>query len=158
MYQRINNIHSAKPMSRFKNVWLRLWNSWGIISYTHGWNVWGEWFLAVNQHNHENWVPSILTHNLWLIFMGMKPKKKKKWPPQKDWVFQNRQFSIFFVKISWIGLGLVELIDWCQGHWCGLTFMAVRLSDISSITGKKCIFCVLGRFWAYVGQPHSHIG
>ena len=45
-----------------------LW--WAI--YTAGWNVWEEWFLAVNHHNHKNWVPSILTHNLWLIFTGMK--------------------------------------------------------------------------------------
>ena len=44
------------------------------INYTSGWNVWGELFLAVNHHNHKNWVPSILTHNFWLIFMGMKQK------------------------------------------------------------------------------------
>ena len=29
-------------------------------------------FLAVNHHDIKNWVPSILTNNLWLIFMGMK--------------------------------------------------------------------------------------
>ena len=40
--------------------------------YTAGWNVCGDWFLAVNHHNHKIWVPSILTHNLWLIFTGMK--------------------------------------------------------------------------------------
>jgi hypothetical protein len=28
--------------------------------------------LAVNHHDIKNWVPSILTNNLWLIFMGMK--------------------------------------------------------------------------------------
>ena len=44
------------------------------IIYTDGWNVWGEWFLAVNHHNHKNCVPSILTHNLWLIFIEMKQK------------------------------------------------------------------------------------
>ena len=38
--------------------------------YTASWNVWGEWFLALNHH--KNWVPTILIHNLWLIFMGMK--------------------------------------------------------------------------------------
>ena len=43
-------------------------------------------------------------------------------------------------KISWIG-PLVSRIDWCKGHWRGLTYM-VRLSDISSKTDKKCIFCV----------------
>ena len=51
----------------------------------------------------------------------------------------------------------VITIDWCEGHWCGSTYMAVRLSDISSKTGKKCIFVFLGHFWAYVGQPHGHI-
>ena len=40
-------------------------------------------FLAVNHHNNKNWVPSILTHNLWLIFMGMK-QKKSKWRTQKN--------------------------------------------------------------------------
>ena len=33
--------------------------------------------------------------------------------------------------------------------------MVMRLSDISSETGKKCIFCVLGHFWAYVGSTVS---
>ena len=45
------------------------------IYYTASWYVWREWFLAVNHHNHKNWVPFILIHNLWLIFMGMKQKK-----------------------------------------------------------------------------------
>ena len=27
-------------------------------------------------------------------------KRNSKWPTQKNWVFQKRQFSIFFVKIS----------------------------------------------------------
>ena len=62
-----------------------------VTDYTAGWYVWGEWFLAVNHHNHKNWVPSILIHNLWLIFIGMKQKN-------------------------------------------------------------------FGCFWAYVGQPHGHIG
>ena len=30
-------------------------------------------------------------------------KKKSKWPPKKKDIFQLRQFSIFFVKILWIG-------------------------------------------------------
>ena len=30
-------------------------------------------------------------------------KKNPKWPTQKKVIFQNRQFSIFFLKISWIG-------------------------------------------------------
>ena len=42
--------------------------------YTHAHLWFPPLFLAVNHHNIENWVPSILTHNLWLIFMGMKQK------------------------------------------------------------------------------------
>ena len=42
--------------------------------------------------------------------MGKK-QKKIKMADSKNNVFQNRQSSIFFVKISWIVLGLVELID-----------------------------------------------
>ena len=120
----------------------------GEIIYTAGWNVWGEWFLAVNHHNHKNWLPSILIHNLWLIFMGMKQEKKiieKKWPTQKKVIFQNRQFSIFFVKILWIG-PWVSRIKWCEGHWNGSTYMVVRLSDIRSETAKKCLFCVFRPF------------
>ena len=40
--------------------------------------------LVGNQGNHQNWVPSMLTYKFWLIFMGMKQKKKSKWPTQKN--------------------------------------------------------------------------
>ena len=49
----------------------------------------------------------------------------------------NSQY--FFMKISWIGPWFSR-IDWCEVHWYGSTYMAVRLSDICSKTGKKCIF------------------
>ena len=48
-------------------------------------------------------------------------------------------------KISWIG-PWVSRIDWCEGHQCDSTYMVVRLLDISSKTGKKCIFCVFRPF------------
>ena len=51
------------------------------------------------------------------------------------------------MKISWIG-PWISRIDWCEGHWCGSTSLAMRLSDISSITGKKCIFCAFRPFTA----------
>ena len=69
-------------------------------TYTHAILSFPPSFLAVNHHNNKNWVLSILTHNLWIIYMGMKQKKKSKknskWLTQKNWVFQLRQFSIFF--------------------------------------------------------------
>ena len=58
----------------------------------------------------QNFDPSLLTNKLWLVFMGKKQKRKKnfekknsKWPTQKKCIFLNRQFSKFFVKISWHG-------------------------------------------------------
>ena len=77
--------------------------------------------------------------------------------------FQNRRFSkspiikIFFVKISWIGPWFSR-IEWCQGHYCSSTYMVVRLSDVSSKTGKNAFFVFLGCFCTYVGHPHDHIG
>ena len=62
------------------------------------------------------------------------------------------------MKISWIG-PWVSRIDWCEGHWCGSTFMDVRLSDISpKKQAKNAFFVFLGCFWAYVRQPHDPIG
>ena len=52
----------------------------------------------------QNFDPSLLTNKLsW-------EKRKSKWPTQKNNVFQNCQFSIFFVKFHGLVLGLVELI------------------------------------------------
>ena len=63
--------------------------------------------------------------------------------------------QICFGKISWIG-PWVSRIDWCKGQWCGSTYMAVRMSDISS---KTCIFCLFLSLRRTVSQPYrlSHI-
>ena len=91
----------------------------------------------------KNFDPSLLTNKLWLVFMRLREKKiwkkNSKWPTQKNWDFQNRHFSMFFSKNLWIG-PWVGTINWGKGHWCGSTYMALRLFDISSKTGKKCIF------------------
>ena len=86
--------------------------------YTGGWNVWGEWFLAGTQGNHQNFDPSLLTNKLWLVFMGMKQKKifflKKKFK-MADW--KKGHFSkspildIFLWKFNGLVLGLVGLND-----------------------------------------------
>ena len=59
-------------------------------------------------------------------------------------------------KISWIG-PWVSRIDWCEGHWFGTTYMAVRLSDMSSKQPKNTKNAYFACFWAYIGQPHGHI-
>ena len=70
-------------------------------------NVWDGFFLAGNHNNHKNWVPSILSHNLCLISMGMKQKK-----------IQNDQLKAtnpkyFFTKTLGIGpwVSRIELIQ-----------------------------------------------
>ena len=78
--------------------------------------------------------------------------KKTKWPTQKT-SFPADSSWYFFMKILCIA-PLVSGIDWCGGHWCGSTFIVVRLSDTSSKTAKNAF---LGCFWAYVGQSQDHI-
>ena len=71
----------------------------------------------------QNFDLSFLTNKLWLVFMG---KKKRKIIGKK---IQNG-FQNLFMKFLWFG-PWVSRIDWCKGHWCSSTYMAVRLSDIS---------------------------
>ena len=54
-------------------------------------------FWAGNQGNHQNFDPSLLAKKLWLILMGMKPKKNSKMADSK--------------KLSLLVLRLVGLID-----------------------------------------------
>ena len=66
----------------------------------------------------------------------------------------NSQY--FFVKILWIG-PWVSRIDWCEGHWCGLTYMVVRLSGISPNTAQKhqkCNFCLFLSLCRTASQPY----
>ena len=85
--------------------------------------------MAGNQGNHQNFDPFLISKNLWLIFMEMK---------QKHYLFEKNNSK-------WP----VSRIDWCEGHWCGSTYMVERLSNVSSKTGKNAFFVFLGRFWAY---------
>ena len=76
-------------------------------------------------------------------------------------IFNSANPQYFFAKISEIG-PWISRIDWCEGHWCGSTYIVMRLSDISSKTGKKCIFGVFRLFWGLcwtASQPYrlSHV-
>ena len=57
-------------------------------------------------------------------------KKNSKWPTKIRPLSRIINSQYFFVKILWIG-PWVSRIDWCKGHWCGSTYMVVRLSSIS---------------------------
>ena len=111
---------------------------------------WQRVFWAGNQGNHQHFDTSLLTYICWLIFMAMKQNlfcffKFKMADSKKGHCPAPPILNIFFKEISWIG-PWVGRIDWCEGHWCGSTVMALRLSDISSKTGKKCIFHVFRLF------------
>ena len=83
-----------------------------------------------------------------LVFIEMKPKKNQNGPLKKNSFSSSVNSQFFFMKISWIG-PWVGRIDWCEGHCCGLIYMVVKLSNISSKTAwkhKKSIF-----------RPHNHI-
>ena len=118
-------------------------------TYTPGWNVWGEWFLARNQGNHQNFDPSLIPKKLWPIFMGMKQKEKFSWK-KKSKMAESKKLSFskspILKRILWKFCGLVSRIDWCEGFLYGSTYMLDRLSDVSSKTGKKWIFCVFCLF------------
>ena len=125
---------------------------------------WPKTLWAGNQGNHQNFDPSLLTKNLWLLFMGLR-KNILKWSAQKKtYVFQNRQFSIFFAKL--IGFGpWVSRINFWKGNQCDSTHMVVRLSDIRPKTGitsinkmwKFSLIIVqnLTNFWTPNVKPHN---
>ena len=69
--------------------------------YTHAIISFPPSFLAVNHHNNKNWVPSILTHNLWLIFMEMKQKKIQKKIQKKFKMADSKKLSFSTTTKSW---------------------------------------------------------
>ena len=76
------------------------------------------------------------------FFFFFFEKKIQNGRLKKSSFFKIANSQKFFTKISQMG-PWVSRIEWCEGHWCSSTYMAVRLSDKSSKTAKKCIFCTL---------------
>jgi hypothetical protein len=90
------------------------------------------WIKKCHTWLDQNFDPSLLTNKLWLVFMGFfflfffwKKKNQNCWlkktmlskiPNSKYWICK---------------------IEWCKGHWCSSTYMAVWLSDNSSKMVKK---------------------
>ena len=90
------------------------------------------------------------------IFIFLK-RKIQNGRLKKTEFFNSANSQYFFLKISGIGFW-VNSINWCKSHQCGSTYMVVRLSDISSKTGKKCNFCVFRPFWSIcrtASQPYK---
>jgi hypothetical protein len=62
-------------------------------------------------------------------------KKKSKWPRQKTSFSSSTNSQYFFIKFLWLG-PWVSRINWCEGHWCGSTYMVVRIGG----AGKRRFF------------------
>ena len=105
-----------------------------LLGYTRDRNVLSMWFLAGNHGNHQNFDPSLLNNKLWLVFIGMKQKNQNGRHKKQRFSKWPNLNMYFFWKFHELVLGFSR-IDWCKGHWCSLTYMAVRLFDISSKTG-----------------------
>ena len=70
-----------------------------VFSCFHGQKInliFFELFLAGNQSNHQNLVPSMQTYIFWLIFMGMKQRKKNQNGRLKKTEFFNSANSQYF--------------------------------------------------------------
>ena len=99
-----------------------------------------------------------ITRNLLVnrVIIKIKKKYQNGWLKKAE-IFNSPSSQFFFAKISGIGLW-VSTINWCKGHWCGSTYLVVRLSDIKGqFTVKNAILLFLALFWTDVRQPDDHI-
>ena len=72
---------------------------------------------------------------------------------KKSSFFKIANSRNFFAKISEIG-PRVSRIEWCEGHWCSSTYVAVTKAQKQPKSTENAFF---GCFWAFVRQPHGHI-
>ena len=89
-----------------------------------------------------------------IFFFLFLQKKIQNGRLKKRSFFNSVNSQYFFVKISWIG-PWVSRIEWCKGHWGGLTYVAVRLSNICSKTAKKHQICIFGLFLSLCWPIHE---
>ena len=73
------------------------------------------------------WIVLPIVKRILLLLLVMILFWKKRW----NW---NKSKGFLCLKSKFLG------------HWCDSTYMVLRLSDISSKTGKKCVFCFYGVF------------
>ena len=110
-----------------------------------------------NQGKHQNFDPSILSYKFGLIFIFFLKKKNSKWPIQKNWDFQNRQFLKFFCeKFHRLVLGSIKLID-VKGIDMAQQLWLWDCPTWAQKQPKNTKNAFLACFRAYLGQPHDHI-
>ena len=105
---------------------------------------WHEFFLAGNQDNYQNLVPSMLTYKFW----PMNDEAKIFFLKNRSKIGQSKKLSFSAIR------PLVFRINWCKMHLYGCQAVRCKLKK-GLKTQKKA---VLALFWAYVGQPDGHMG
>ena len=97
----------------------------------------------------QNFDPSLLTNELWLVFNFYLFFWKIKWPTQKNWDFQNRQFSIFFfikilIKLNKTWFFTTDLALWfpfvyIESYWDNSWFIQKRSAILALTVAKMWI-------------------
>ena len=108
-----------------------------FLSYTPLQNVWDRQKVSSYLPWSKFW-PSLPTNKLWYVTIRIDSKFQNG-RLKKTEIFKTANSQKEIVKILWIGPWKSTI--WLR-HWCGSTYMFLRLSAVSSKTGKKCFFCV----------------
>ena len=101
--------------------------------------------FLVTRENIKIWTHPFYHINLDWFSWEWSKKKNQNGRLKKSAFFKIANSQKFFAKILQIG-PWVSRIDWCEGHWWGSMYVAVRLSDISSKTAKKHKKCIFSLF------------
>ena len=118
---------------KFSNTLLDDWNSkivnnsslWVKIEKKELLAPWGLFQSKFLRYSLKIETPQMANFSKW----PNHEKKIKMSDSKKNSFSSSANSQYFYTKISWIG-PWVGRTDWCEGHWYGSTYMAVRLSDI----------------------------
>ena len=72
------NIEFINPIKNKISIWATVLHMFTLVFIWDG-----------SQDNQKNWVPSMVPHNLWLIWMGMKQKEKCQQKIENWWIQKN---------------------------------------------------------------------
>ena len=105
--------------------------------------MFGVGYFWLYHHNHKNWVPSILTHNLWLTFMGMKQKNQNQnqnGQLKKTEFFKIANSQYFLWKFPGLVLGLHSGWSAPLSRKYGRLVFCIGDSEIIKFEGKVVRF------------------
>ena len=99
---------------------------------------------------HSKFKANFYIFSVYTSFFFERRKKIKMTDSKKPEIFNSPNSQYFIAKISGIGPWVIR-INWREGYQCGSTYMAIRMSYM---TTKNAFLAI---FWDYIGQPDGHI-